>query len=81
MHQPMQGAGAMLPASPAEKWVSVDELADYLQLTPRTVRRLAGDGTLPSLKVGRQFRFLVSSVVEKLEGDAQKETRGQAGSK
>lgn len=70
MHQPMQGAGAALPVAASEKWVSVEELADYLQLTPRTVRRLAGDGTLPSVKVGRQFRFLVSSVVERLQGEA-----------
>lgn len=79
MHQPMQGAGAMLPGPQSERWLSVDELADYMQLTPDTVRRLARNGTLPSLKVGRQFRFLVSSVVEKLEGDRQVKENPRAG--
>lgn len=79
MHQPMQGAGAMLPGPQPERWLSVDELADYMQLTPDTVRRLARNGTLPSLKVGRQFRFLVSSVVEKLEGDRQPKENPLAG--
>lgn len=79
MHQPIQGAGAMLPGPQPERWLSVDELADYMQLTPDTVRRLARNGTLPSLKVGRQFRFLVSSVVEKLEGDRQVKENPLAG--
>lgn len=67
MHHPMT---APTPPGQAERWLSVEELADHMQLTPDTVRRLARNGTLPSLKVGRQFRFLVSSVVEKLEGRA-----------
>ena len=60
MQQPIQSGAP-------ERYLSVEELADYMQLTQDTVRRLARNGTLPSLKVGRQFRFLVSSVVEKLQ--------------
>lgn len=67
MHQPMQAAGAQI-APPGERWLTVDEMADHMQLTPNTVRRLARNGTLPAVKVGRQFRFRVSAMVEKLEG-------------
>jgi excisionase family DNA binding protein len=32
--------------------LTVDETADYLNLTPQTVRRLHRDGVLPSVKIG-----------------------------
>lgn len=66
MHQPLQGA-APLPAPP-ERLANVEEVADLLQLTPSTVRRLARNGSLPSLKVGRSVRFRLSEVIKHLEG-------------
>ncbi len=36
--------------------MTVDEMADYLQLHPLTVRKLAGTGEIPMFKVGRQWR-------------------------
>ncbi len=40
----------------ATQMMTVDEVADYLQLHPLTVRRLARTGELPMFKVGRQWR-------------------------
>ena len=36
--------------------MTVDEVAEYLNLHPLTVRRLARDGEIPAFKIGRQWR-------------------------
>ena len=36
--------------------MTVDQVAKYLSLHPLTVRRLARDGEIPALKIGRQWR-------------------------
>jgi len=36
--------------------MTVDEVAEYLDLHPLTVRRLARDSEIPAFKVGRQWR-------------------------
>jgi excisionase family DNA binding protein len=36
--------------------MTIDEVAEYLQLHPLTVRRLAREGSIPAFKVGRQWR-------------------------
>ena len=36
--------------------LTVEELAEYLQLHPLTVRRLARDNEIPVFKLGRQWR-------------------------
>ena len=36
--------------------MTIDEVAEYLNLHPLTVRRLARDGVIPVFKAGRQWR-------------------------
>ena len=36
--------------------MTVDEVAEYLQLHPLTVRRLARENKIPFFKLGRQWR-------------------------
>ena len=36
---------------------TVEDVANYLRLKPETVRIMARDGKLPSIKVGRAWRF------------------------
>jgi excisionase family DNA binding protein len=36
--------------------MTIDDVAQYLGLHPLTVRRLARDGEIPALKIGRQWR-------------------------
>lgn len=67
MHQPMQGAKAPEPVTPP-RLLSSSELADYLQLTEKTVRRLAQRGTIPSVTVARRVRFDLAAVLKTLEG-------------
>jgi len=41
------------------------ETADVLRISPRQVRRYANDGSLPSVRYGRAFRFL-PEVIERV---------------
>ena len=36
---------------------TVEDLAQYLQLEPETIRSMAREGKLPAIKVGRVWRF------------------------
>jgi len=37
--------------------MTVEEAAEYLELDPLTVRRLAKEGAIPACKLGRQWRM------------------------
>lgn len=41
----------------SEPIMTVDEVSAYLNLHPLTLRRLARDGEIPAMKIGRQWRF------------------------
>lgn len=49
------------PPSPREV-MTVDQLAEYFQVGPQLVYKLARSGTLPAFKVGDQWRFLKTAV-------------------
>ncbi len=51
--QEQRGIGAM-ESNPI---MTTDEVSVYLNLHPLTVRRLARDGEIPAMKIGRQWRF------------------------
>lgn len=40
-----------------DKWLTLDELADYLKLSRSKLYRMAQEGGLPASKVGAQWRF------------------------
>jgi excisionase family DNA binding protein len=40
-----------------EKWLTVKEVAEYLQLSPDQIYRLAQQGKIPASKVGARWRF------------------------
>ncbi|EJL42517.1 DNA-binding protein, excisionase family [Brevibacillus sp. CF112] len=43
-----------------EKFYTVEEIAEYLKLTPATVRKFCVEGELGHYKIGKQFRIPVS---------------------
>ena len=43
---------------------TVGEAADYLRLTPDTIRAMARGGKLPAVKVGRSWRFPKSKLIQ-----------------
>jgi excisionase family DNA binding protein len=50
--------------------LTVEQLAELLQVDVATIRRLAGRGELPGRKVGRDWRFSRRAVLEWLGGGA-----------
>ncbi len=40
-----------------EKWLTVKEVAEYLQLSPDQIYHLAQQGKIPASKVGARWRF------------------------
>ena len=43
------------PEPPA--WLTIDQLADMIQITERHVRRLVAEDRIPVTRVGRRLRF------------------------
>jgi excisionase family DNA binding protein len=39
------------------KWLTIDELAEYLKMGRTKLYRMAQDGEIPASKVGNQWRF------------------------
>ena len=46
--------------------MTLDQVAQYLQVSTRTVQRLIADGSLTGIKVGRQWRFRSTDVAAAL---------------
>ena len=44
-----------------------EEVAEYLGVQPSTVRRLAAKGDIPGVKIGRQWRFKMETLVQWIE--------------
>jgi len=44
------------------KLITVEEVADYLRVTEKTIYRLLDRGSIPATKVGRQWRFDTASI-------------------
>jgi len=44
------------------KLMTVEEVADYLRVTEKTIYRLLDRGNIPATKVGRQWRFNTASI-------------------
>jgi excisionase family DNA binding protein len=50
-----------------ESLLTIDELSDYLRVSPRTVFNLTKNYSLPRIKVGRSVRFQKSTVMDMLK--------------
>ena len=48
----------------ATEVMTIDELADYLKISKSTLYKLAQNGALPGIKVGRRWRFHKEAVDE-----------------
>jgi excisionase family DNA binding protein len=50
-----------------EKWLTVKEVAEYLQLSPDQIYHLAQQGKIPASKVGARWRFKREKIDEWME--------------
>ncbi|MNW60530.1 helix-turn-helix domain-containing protein [Paenibacillus amylolyticus] len=46
----------------AEKWCSLEEIAEYLGVTKDTIRNWIKKAHVPAHKIGRQWKFKISEV-------------------
>lgn len=46
----------------AERWHSVDEVAEHLGVVPDTIYRWLAAGRMPAHRLGRQWKFQLSEV-------------------
>jgi excisionase family DNA binding protein len=51
-------------SSDVERWVTAEEVAAHLSMTPYWVREMAKRGELPGTKIGVYWRFRLSEVDE-----------------
>ncbi len=50
-----------------EKWVSMEEVANHLDVGKDTIYRWIASKGLPACKIGRQWKFKISQVDEWIE--------------
>jgi len=51
-----------------DKWLTIDELADYLKMGRTKLYRMAQEGVIPASKVGSQWRFDREEIDEWMKG-------------
>lgn len=54
-----------------EPLIGADEAASILKLHEKTVKRLAGEGVIPGMKIGRLWRFRASALDSWLKSQIQ----------
>jgi len=45
-----------------ESLMTVEDVAKYLKLKPQTIYKWAQDGTIPAIKLGKEWRFRLSII-------------------
>lgn len=52
----------MNPGQTDEKWVNLEDVAEYLSVSKDTIRVWMKDGKLPINKAGKRYKFKLSEV-------------------
>ena len=47
-----------------DKWLTLEQIAEYLQMSTSSVYKMAQKGKIPAYKVGRQWRFKKEEIDE-----------------
>lgn len=48
----------------SDKWFNVEDIAEYLSITPDTARQWVREGKLPAYKAGKRYKLKLSEVDE-----------------
>ena len=65
--------------APIREVMTIDQVAEYLQVSSRSVYALAGEGEIPAVKVAGQWRFLKASIDAWLDALSQGNLRADNG--
>ena len=63
--------------NPENEFLTIEELAALLKVSPRTIRRIIKRRELPVIRIGRQLRFRRGSVNEWLASNIVEQSEGQ----
>jgi excisionase family DNA binding protein len=55
-----------------EKWVNLEDIAEYLSVSEDTVRTWVRNGKIPVSRAGKRYKFKISEVDEWVRGNAEK---------
>ena len=50
-----------------KKWLTLEQVADYLQMSTSSIYKMAHAGKIPGYKVGRQWRFKIEEIDKWIE--------------
>lgn len=50
-----------------DKWLTINQIAEYLQMSVSSIYKMAQAGEIPASKVGRQWRFKKSLIDKWIE--------------
>ena len=76
MNDEQPSVNASAASSPRDQFLTARQLAEILQVSESTVRRLARDGRIPSVRItSRILRFHLQSVRDALDGTPRRSTR------
>ena len=64
-----------------DRWLTLPEVADYLQVSKDLIYRLAQKGKIPASKVGNQWRFKKEKIDQWMEDQPTLASRDRARSK
>jgi len=45
-----------------KKWLTLEQIADYLQMSTSSIYKMAQAGKIPAYKIGRQWRFKIEEI-------------------
>ena len=52
-----------------DKWETLEQIADYLQISTSSIYKMVQAGRIPAYKVGRQWRFKKQEIDEWVESN------------
>ena len=55
-----------------DKWLTLEQIAEYLQMSTSSIYKMAQAGKIPAYKVGRQWRFKREEIDRWVEGQKPK---------
>ncbi len=58
-----------------DKWLTLEQIAEYLQMSTSSIYKMAQAGKIPSYKVGRQWRFKKEEIDKWVERNKFKRVR------
>lgn len=59
-----------------DKWLTLEQIAEYLQMSTSSIYKMAQAGKIPAYKVGRQWRFKKEEIDKWVINKSLKKFRG-----